>query len=110
VLWISGEGHVGGADHLYLLLKRQKLFPYSKGESCDGAVEAGQHLRQLCREAWSKQGRETGPYKLSSWHWRQKRFIRKFDKMLIREVGSQKVAEVLKTMGTDLDDWLQACG
>jgi hypothetical protein len=110
VVWISGKGYVGGADHLYLWLKRQKLFPYSKGESSDGAVVAGQHLRRSCQEVWSKESDEkTGPYKLSSWRWSQKRFVRKFDKILVGQIGSRELAGVLKAMGTNLDDWLQAC-
>lgn len=108
VLWVSGKGYVGGADYLYLLLKRQKLFPYSKGDSGEGAVAAGQQLRQLCSQVWSKQGAKAGPYKLSSWGWSQKRFIRKFDKLLVDQVGREKLAQVLKTMGTDLDQWFQA--
>ena len=106
----DGSGYRGGADHLYLLLKRQKVFPWSKGDSSEGAVAAGQRLRRLCQEVWSKEsGEKAGPYKLSSWRRSQKRFVRNFDKMLIGRIGSQELAGVLKAMGTDLDYWLQAC-
>lgn len=109
VLWVSGKGYVGGADYLYLLLKRQELFPWSKGDSSEGAVATGQHLRRLCKEVWSKQGGEKhGLYTLSSWRWSQKRFVRKFDKLLVDQVGREKLAQVLQAMGTDLDQWLQA--
>lgn len=110
VICTGGNGYLGSADHLYLLLKRQKLFPYSKGDSGEGAVAAGQHLRLLCGEIWSKQGGEkAGPHKLSSWRWSQKRFVRKFDKMLVTQTGSQELIGILKAMGTDLDQWFQAC-
>ena len=109
VLWISGKGYVGGGEYLYLLLKRQQLFPYSKGESSEGAVGAGQHLRRLCQEVWSEQGHEKpGPYKLSSSRWSQKRFVRKFDKILVARVGGEKLGQILRAMGTDLDQWLHA--
>jgi hypothetical protein len=111
VVWVSGKGYVGGADHLYLFLKNQKLFPYSKGESSGGAIEAGQYLRRSCQEVWSKHsGEKAGPYKLSSWRWSQKLFVRNFDKMLIAQIGSEELAGVLKAMGTDLENWLPACG
>ena len=109
VLWISGKGYVGRADHLYLRLKRQKVFPDSRGDSNDEAVRAGQHLRRLCQEVWSKQGHEkAGPYKLAPLRWSQNRFLRKFDKMLVAQVGREKLSQFLRAMGTDLAQWLRA--
>lgn len=52
---------------------------------------------------------QTGPHKPSSWRWRQKRFTRRLDKMLLDQVGAEELAKVLRPMGTDLDRWLRAC-
>jgi len=110
--WLSrsNRGYLGDAHHVYLLLKREKLFPWSKGDSSDSAVAAGQRLRRMCEEAWSIEPSEkAGPFELSSLQWSQKRFVRKFDKLLIECAGVQELCSVLKTMGTDLDRWLRAC-
>jgi hypothetical protein len=110
VVWISGNRYLGAADQVYLWLKREKLFPYSKGDSGEEAITAGQRLRQLCQNAWAQYGGEkTEPYELSSWHWSQKRFVRNFDKVLLSRVGSRELSKTLKPMGTNVDQWLQAC-
>ena len=44
------HSYFGGGDHLFLMLKRFKLFPYSKGNSGREVVAEGQRLRRLCRE------------------------------------------------------------
>lgn len=110
VVWMSGKGYMGRPDYLYLWLKRRKLFPHSKGYSSSTAIEAGQRLRQLCQGVRSERnGWQSGPYKLSSWRWRQKRFVRDFDKMLVGRIGSDELAEILKAMGISPEGWLQAC-
>ena len=49
-----------------------------------------------------------GLYQLSSWRWSQRRFVRKFDKLLLDSLGREELAKALKPMGTDLDHWLKA--
>ena len=101
---------VGGGDHVFLMLKRYKLFPYSKGNASSEAAAAGQHLRRLCRDVWQKQSGDADThYELSSWGWRRKRFVRKFDKMLLEHAGRENLDSLLKEMGTRLDSWLPAC-
>lgn len=101
--------YLGGGDHLFLMLKRHKLFPHSKGDASDEAVTAGQLLRKWCREVWQEQsGNSESLYELSSWQWRRKRFVRKFDEMLIQRVGSESLDATLKEMGTRLESWLPA--
>ena len=101
---------LGGGDHLYLWLKRYKLFPYSKGDASPEAVTAGQRLRKWCREVWQEQsGNPENPYELSSWQWRRKRFVRRFDAMLTQHVGVENMNSTLKEMGTRLESWLPAC-
>jgi hypothetical protein len=110
VLWITGKGYLGASDHLYLWLKREKLFPNSKGDPSEEAVAAGQRLRQLCRNAWLQHGgQKTDPHnKLSSWRWSQKRFVKNFNNVLLSYAKSQELREILEIMGTDLDHWLGA--
>ena len=109
---ISGKGgsYLGCGDHLFLMLKRYRLFPHSKGDASSEAVIAGQRLRKWCREIWLEQsGNAESLYELSSWQWRRERFVRKFDKMLIQRVGSETFNATLKEMGTRLESWLPAC-
>lgn len=110
VICSKGGSYSGGGDHLFLMLKRHKLFPYSKGDAGSEAVTAGQSLRKWCREAWQEQsGNAESLYELSSWEWRRKRFVRKFDGMLTRRMGSESLSATLKEMGTRLESWLPAC-
>jgi hypothetical protein len=100
----------GGGDPIFLMLKRFKLFPYSKGNSSSEVVAAGQRLRRLCREVWQKlSGDPETLYELSSWEWKRKRFVRTFDKVLLEHAGSGNLDALLKEMGTRLDSWLPAC-
>jgi hypothetical protein len=113
VLWMDARTGVGvkrywgdGGD-IYLLQKRQNLLPFSKGDSGEEAVKAGRRLRDLCRIVWRRQrGNKAGLYKLSSLD--QKRFMRKFDKALLDEVGAEKLAALLEVMGTNLDHWFHS--
>lgn len=105
----DGRRFIGEADDLYLLLKRQKLFPYSGGPSTGTALSAGRQLRRMCRNVWLKESeRATGPHKLSSWRWSQKRFVRMFDRMLLRCLEREELSRVLDNMGTDVATWLRA--
>jgi hypothetical protein len=104
------HSHLGSGDHLFLMLKRFKLFPYSKGNSSSDAVAAGQRIRRLCREVGQKlSGDPETLYALSSWEWKRKRFVRMFDKALLEHAGSENLDALLKEMGTRLDSWLPAC-
>jgi hypothetical protein len=109
IIW-GKHSYLGGGDHLFLMLKRFKLFPYSKGNSSSEVVAAGQRLRRLCREVWQKlSGDPETLYELSSWEWKRKRFVRTFDKALLEHAGSENLDALLKEMGTRLDSWLPAC-
>lgn len=100
---------MGTGDNVLVSLKRNALFPYSKGNSSAQAVAAGQQLRQLCREAWVKlTGNADSIYELSSWRWRRRRFVRKFDRVLVDHAGSQHLDAILKEMDTRLESWLAA--
>ena len=99
----------GSGDHLFLMLKRHALFPYSKGNSNMEAVAAGERLRKWCGEVWQEQsGDAESLHKLSSWQWRQKRFVKRFDQVLIKHVGSESLDATLKEMGTRIESWLPA--
>jgi hypothetical protein len=109
VCWDCDKGYLGNDDNLYLFLKRARLFPHSKGPSNEIAINAGLRLRQLCREIWSEQaGQGASPSALSSSSWRQKRFIKNFDRMLVDRIGREELAGLLTAMATDSDQWLQA--
>jgi hypothetical protein len=99
----------GSGDNVLVLLKRNALFPYSKGNSLPHAVAAGQQLRKLCRETWLKQtGSADTLYELSSLTWRRRRFARKFDRILLDHAGSENLNAILKQMDTRLESWLVA--
>lgn len=109
---IQGESgrYLGGGDHLFLVLKRYKLFPFSKGDANSEAVTAGQRLRKWCREVWQEQsGNAESLHELSSWQWRRKRFVRGFDRMLTQRVSPESLNATLREMGTRLESWLPAC-
>ncbi|MGA2603559.1 MAG: hypothetical protein ABSG14_04965 [Verrucomicrobiia bacterium] len=113
VLWMdarAGAGvkrYWGAGGNIYLLKKRQDLLPVSKGDSGEEAIKAGRRLRDLCRIVWRRQrGNKAGLYKLSSLD--QKRFMQRFDKALLDEVGAEKLAVLLEMMGTSLDHWLRS--
>ena len=99
----ANRAYIGSADHLYLFLKRNRIFPYSKGDSSAEAVLAGQSLQQFCREIASGQAVTT--QRLSFWRWKQKRFLRRFDRALLTHVGTDKLSTILKAMGTSPDEW-----
>ncbi len=110
VMW-SANSYLGRGDHLFLMLKRRHLFPYSKGSDAAEAVAAGKRLREMCREVWRKQngGKEENLQELSSWQWRRRRFVRNFDRALLELAGAEDLNAVLKDMGTRLESWLPAC-
>lgn len=100
---------MGSGDNVFLLLKRIKLFPYSKGNSSPQAAAAGQQLRKLCREAWQKQaGSPETLYDLPSLNSRRRRFVKKFDRILLEHAGSENLSAILKQMDTRLESWLAA--
>lgn len=106
----KGGPTLGGGDHLFLWMKRYKLFPYSKGDASNDAVMAGLRLRKWCRDVWQEtSGDAESLYELSSWQWRRKRFVRRFDGMLAQHAGSESLNATLMEMGTRLESWLPAC-
>ena len=99
----------GGGDHLFLMLKRWKLFNQSRGNAGSDAVAAGKLLRNMCREVWQKQAGDPDVLsELSSWNWKRKRFIRKFDEILVEHCGAENLNVILKKMDTRLESWLAA--
>jgi hypothetical protein len=100
----------GDGDYLFLMLKRWKLFPHSKGNAGSDAVAAGKLLRNVCRKVWQKQAPNADAVcELSSWNWKRKRFVRKFDQMLVEHCGAENLNTILKQMDTRLESWLAAC-
>jgi len=96
----------GAGHHIYLLGKSQNLFPFSQGDPGEEAIKAGRRLRDLCHIVWKRQrGNKADLYRLSSSD--QPRFMQRFDKALLDEVGAEKLAGLLEVIGTDLDHWLQ---
>jgi len=109
---ISGRNSrtTGRGDYLFLLLKRWRLFPYSKGSGESDSVLVGNSLRRVCHETWQKLADNPEPLcELSNWNWRRKRFVRKFDRALLEEYGADDLDILLKRMGTRLESWLAAC-
>jgi hypothetical protein len=103
------QSTMGSGDNVMVLLKRRTLFPHSKGNSHPRAVAAGRELRMLCREARQKQaGSAETLCELSSWRWRRRRFVGKFDQMPIGHAGSENLKVILKQMDTRLESWLAA--
>ena len=107
VFW-DGSGHLGTQDSIYLLLKQQRLFPYSTGKSTPEAVAAGLELRRACLKI-SNPGnlRKSEPYRLSGGSSKKRHFVRQFDSALLDADKSNSLAKVFKAMGTDIDRWLQ---
>jgi hypothetical protein len=98
------------ADHLFLLLRRWPLFPYSKGRDDRDSVAAGKLLNVLCGEVWEKLAGDSGtPCELSNWNFRRERFVRKFDRALTETYGAANLDILLKRRNTRLDSWLAAC-
>lgn len=102
------KGYLGGEHFIYMLLKAQRLFPYSTGKTTPEAIAAGLELRRACQ----KISKQKSPYKLelfrlSGGSSRKRHFLRQFDSALLDADGSNSLAKVLKAMGTDIQDWLQ---
>jgi hypothetical protein len=109
IICTSHSQYLGMPANIYLLQKRQKLFPYSRGKSTDDAVESGLRLRRLCYEAWAQQkARHTDLCEVPLRGGKQRRFLRQFDELLLSAVGFDTLNEILTGMGTDLDKWNQA--
>jgi hypothetical protein len=102
------KGYLGGQHSIYLLLKQQRLFPYSTGKTTPEAIAAGLELRRACL----KISNQKSPYKLELYRLsggssKKRHFLRQFDSALLDADGSNSLAKVLKAMGTDIQDWLQ---
>jgi hypothetical protein len=102
------KGYLGGEHFIYMLLKAQRLFPYSTGKTTPEAIAAGLELRRACQ----KISKQKSPYKLelfrlSGGSSRKRHFLRQFDSALLDTDGSNSLAKVLKAMGTDIQEWLQ---
>jgi len=102
------KGYLGNQHSIYLLLKLQRLFPFSTGKSTPEAVAAGLELRRACLKI-SNQGsfRKLEIYKLSGGSSRKRHFVRQFDSALLDADESNSLANVFKAMGTDIERWLQ---
>lgn len=98
----------GRGDHLFLMLKRTELFPYSKGKTSTEAVTAGQRLRGWCAEVIETRRNLKEFQKLSNWNSRRKRFVRDFDTMLVEHVGAESMDKTLREMGTFPEVWFHS--
>jgi hypothetical protein len=114
-LWLDGKYGIGRkkcygtGDNQYLISKRDEIFLFSKGDSSEDSVQAGLDLRRLCHDVWEQHGQAIGDMTpFTSWSWRKKRLIKAFDKALVDEVGAEKLDELLKAMGTTVEQWLNA--
>lgn len=105
IVW-NGKVYLGTRNNIYLLLKTRQLFPYSKASSTQGAIDGGLMLQKLCRNLALKDGQQEEMFRLRSWHWARKRFLRNFDQLLVQQVGTEELTQILSAMGTDLDTWL----
>jgi hypothetical protein len=107
-VYCDGKGHFGVQHSIYLLLKQQRLFPYSTGKSAPEAVAAGLELRRMCLKISTQESHQKQElYMLYGGSWKKRRFLQQFDSALVDAAGSANLEEVLKTMGTDIDLWLQ---
>jgi len=102
------KGYLGGEHYIYLLLKQQRLFPYSTGKTTPEAIAAGMELRRACQ----KISNQKNPYKLELYRLsggssKKRHFLRQFDSALLDADSSNSLAKVLKAMGTDIQVWLQ---
>ena len=105
----DGNGLLGSQHSIYLLLKQQRLFPYSTGKSTPEAVAAGLELRRACLKISNPVStRKMQPHRLSGGSSKKRHFLRQFDSALLDADGSNSLAKVFKAMGTDIELWLQA--
>ena len=107
-VFCDDKGYLGGRHSIYLLLKQQRLFPYSTGKSTPEAIAAGSELRRACLKI-SNQGspKKFEPYMLSGGTSKKRHFLRQFDSALLDADGSNSLAKIMKAMGTDIERWLQ---
>jgi len=108
-LWFDGKGYWGRSEgDLYLYRKRAMLGrSLFLGVPDPSVARAGLELRHICQTVQTmKVQRHSEYFKLSRWSWRQRRFLKSFDNLLVDKLGAEKLAETLRTMGIDPDRWL----
>jgi hypothetical protein len=106
VVWTHRGGYWGYGHNIYVFLKKQALFPYSKGDSREKALDAGWKFRRLCRDVWKQIGKNpTTPYRLSTSHRKQEAFVKQSDNAIVDAVGSEPLSEILGPMGVDIRQW-----
>lgn len=109
VLWFGGKGYWGLSEgDLYLYCKRAILgSSLFLGVPDSSAAGAGFELRRICQTVQTMKARRHSEYfKLSDWSWRQRRFLKSFDSILIESLGAEKLADTLRAMDIDPDRWL----
>ena len=104
--WLRLNRRYGAGDRRYLLWKRDKLLGEPKATT--NALQAGRVLRELCSAVWNNQSNDLAKLAAKTWPGSNVRFIKAFDKALVDEVGFDKLAKLLQTLGTTIDQWLEA--
>ena len=73
-----------------------------------GSQKPPRVLRELCSAVWNNQSNDLVKKAAKIWPGSNIRFIRAFDKALVDEVGFDKLSKLLATLGTTIDQWLEA--
>jgi hypothetical protein len=110
-LWFEGKGYWGHQESdVYLLLKRMALWRSLFLGVPDGpSATAGNELREFCSSIRIHGAlQERGTFKLSRWRWRQKKFVKDFDRALLERAGAAKMAAVLEAVGISSEAWFSA--
>jgi len=107
-VFCDSTGYFGSEHHIYLLLKQQRLFRRSVGQSAPEAVAAGLELRRACLKVSAQASDQTPKrYLLPGGNSAKRRFLRQFDRALLDAVESANLEEILKEMGINTDLWFE---
>lgn len=73
----------------------------------DGGLVAAAHFRQTCHQVWDNANPgDIAPRFLSIWGWRLGRFVRSYDNLLVRSVGTERLESALAAMDIALNSWI----
>jgi hypothetical protein len=73
----------------------------------DRGLGAAAQFRQTCHQVWDKANPgDIAPRFLSIWGWRLGRFVRSYDNLLVRSVGTERLESELAAMGIALNSWI----
>jgi hypothetical protein len=109
VLWFDGKGDWGRSEgDLYIACKRRMLGrSLFLGIPDSAAARAGLELREACWTVQTMRVSHRSEYcKLSRWFWQRRRFLAIFDRILINQLGMEKLSAILQTMNLEPHQWL----